>query len=418
MTHSTLLSPVDAASGSNGFRSPSFTIYSKGYDWGPANHKILMDMGQKVTGEVTSATFAVVGQKAAFGDVPTNIPVVDAHICHADGTPAKEGEYISLELYVHPSNLLCYPYTFQLSTFLNVKDQVQYTITLNDSLADASLAGFLLKSDASTKTVFEGIEGFVEKDFSYNDTAYGEIHLKYALYTPHPAKNRPLIILFHGAGEGGADTSIALLGNKVVSLAMPQIQSYFDGAYILVPQTPDMWMNDGSGAYTKDGTSKYTNAILSMIKEVLASHPDMDPQRVYVGGGSNGGFMTLRMLLSEPGLFAAAFPICEAFASSWISDAQLDILKNIPIWFVHATTDPVVEYTAHTGEVYRRLKEAGHPDLHLTAYETITDQTGQFKTEENAPYMYNGHWSWIPVYNDEVKENGISLFSWLSSHHR
>lgn len=53
--------------------------------------------------------------------------------------------------------------------------------------------------------------------------------------------------------RGGQDTSIAYSGNKVTNLASDRIQEKFGGAYILAPQCPTMWMDDGSGEYTKGG---------------------------------------------------------------------------------------------------------------------------------------------------------------------
>ena len=53
--------------------------------------------------------------------------------------------------------------------------------------------------------------------------------------------------MLHGGGEGGTDPSIALMGNKAFNNASPDIQKYFGGAYVLVPQTPGAWMHDKNG---------------------------------------------------------------------------------------------------------------------------------------------------------------------------
>ena len=62
-------------------------------------------------------------------------------------------------------------------------------------------------------------------------------------------KSRRSVIWLHGAGEGGWDPYIAVLGNKVINIAFPKIQGYFGGAYLFAPQCPTMWMDDGSGQY-------------------------------------------------------------------------------------------------------------------------------------------------------------------------
>ena len=35
-------------------------------------------------------------------------------------------------------------------------------------------------------------------------------------------------------------------------------------------------------------------------------------------------------------------PVCEALADAFISDEDILKLKDLPIWFTHAKTDPVV----------------------------------------------------------------------------
>ena len=99
---------------------------------------------------------------------------------------------------------------------------------------------------------------------------YISLYDTWSSYTPEAAKNdgkkNALIIWLHGAGEGGTDPRVALLGNKVVNLATDTVQQYFDGgAYVLAAQCPTMWMDNGSGQYTSDGTPKYTAALLSLI---------------------------------------------------------------------------------------------------------------------------------------------------------
>ena len=59
----------------------------------------------------------------------------------------------------------------------------------------------------------------------------GDVTLTYASYEPWSLKGdgtaNPLIIWLHGGGEGGIDVSVTLLGNEVVSLKRPEIQSHF-----------------------------------------------------------------------------------------------------------------------------------------------------------------------------------------------
>ena len=86
----------------------------------------------------------------------------------------------------------------------------------------------------------------------------------------------PLIIWLHGAGEGGQEPPIAAIGNKVVNLISPKVQKIFGGkTYLLAPQAPTMWMDDGSGEYTKDGSSKYTEVLDALIGAFVDAHPQI-----------------------------------------------------------------------------------------------------------------------------------------------
>ena len=136
---------------------------------------------------------------------------------------------------------------------------------LNKDSANVSMTATTAKDKVGNKTL-------ISDDFdlsgvsSYKDDKYGDITLHYASYAPkEDNKKNPLVIWLHGAGEGGTDPTIAITGNKVVNLATDKMQNIFNGAYILAPQSDTMWMNDGTGSYTKDGTSKYTKALMNLI---------------------------------------------------------------------------------------------------------------------------------------------------------
>ena len=71
----------------------------------------------------------------------------------------------------------------------------------------------------------------------------------------------------------------------------------------------------------------------------MAANPAIDTDRIYIGGCSNGGYMTMEMVITYPDYFAAAYPICEAYADNAITDEQLERVKNLPIWFIYAEDD-------------------------------------------------------------------------------
>ena len=150
-----------------------------------------------------------------------------------------------------------------------------------------------------------------------------EVSLAMAAYEPDSlagGDKNPLIIWLHGQGEGGSDPDIAILGNEVAALAMDPIQSYFTagdvhGAYVLVPQCKTYWMDEGDGTNGEGcGVSRYTEILKDTIDFYLQENPDVDANRIYIGGCSNGGYMTINMLINYPDMFAAAYPLCEAYS--------------------------------------------------------------------------------------------------------
>ena len=76
------------------------------------------------------------------------------------------------------------------------------------------------------------------------------------------------------------------------------------------------------------------------------------------------------------------------FQVSMISDEDILKLKDLPIWFTHAKTDPVVVPDDFVVPTYERLAK-------------VLDHTGTQKNADGTPFEYIGHWSWIPMLNDE-----------------
>ena len=285
--------------------------------------------------------------------------------------------------------------------------------------------------DALTGLVFDtpaGVFNPKAERFLPGVSTYPALPIRYGYFVPQRLDGKkPLIVFLHGAGEGGQDLPIAWSGNKVTAFTEEEIQKKFGGAFVLVPQCDTMWLDDGSGKYGDSGKSMYTEALKALIDEFIRRFSAViDAGRVYIGGDSNGGFMTMRMLMSYPKAFAAAFPICEAMLDKRISEADIRNLKDIPIWFTHAKNDPVVKPDDYVVPTYRRLIAAGAKNCHFTYWDKIVDIHAGFKDEKGNPYEYMGHFSWIPVFNDDcrldfdgnpVRLNGrdVTLLDWLSA---
>ena len=234
----------------------------------------------------------------------------------------------------------------------------------------------------------------------------GDETLTYAAYEPWSlrgdGKQNPLVIWLHGGGEGGVDVSITLLGNEVVSLIRPQIQSHFtteggsNGAYVLSIQCPTMWMNAANGSFSRgDYPSLYADVLKACIDNYVDQHPDVDRNRIYLGGCSNGGFMTMHMLIRHPKYFAAAYPTCEAYMDCYISDSQIKTLSEENIWIVQSFDDTTVDPQQHCIPTFQRLVKVGAKNVWMSMFENVEgmDTPGQ---------KLFGHFSWCYLFNDAV----------------
>ena len=217
-------------------------------------------------------------------------------------------------------------------------------------------------------------------------------------------KKHPLIIWFHGNGEGGYkdyrnNVSQKLANRGAVAFAEDKTQKIFGGAYVVAPQADDTWYNN----YTKG----YIKSVKAMIDE-FASENNVDKNRIYVFGASAGGYMSFRMMIEYPDYFAAfstsAAALDKAATSGGVATTTQDLMKirNKPLWMVHAQNDPTISYENTSKRVYDVLSKYG---AILSSYPNV--KIGE--TE------YNGHWSWIySLRNMPVNDKGEHLFEWMA----
>lgn len=348
--------------------------------------------------------------------------VTDAYPSTVDGGRTDEGEFVTLELKKSPfgitSRIASSKGLYGMNEF--VVNDFRITQTADIPAEGETLTGFVF--DRCAGDTMKQTEGFLHGISSYADEP-----LQYGYFVPQTGGGkRPLLIWLHGGGEGGQDPAIAYAGNKVVNLASDEMQAKFGGAFVLAPQTPTFWLDDGSGMYGRSGKTKYGKALKALIDEFIARNDAaIDTSRIYIGGCSNGGFMTMRMVLDYPDFFAAAYPVCEALYDETISDAELKAIVHMPIWFVHAKDDEIVKPDETAVPTYERLIRAGANNVHFTLYDNVVDLHGVFTEETEEPYAYNGHFTWIYALNDDcrldydgepvtVDGEEVSLMAWLA----
>ncbi len=368
-----------------------YTIVVEGFDWGAAASKVILSLEDSIS-NANGKNYEVdvkrntTCRKLSPEEANGKSKVLFAYVSDEKGQRVSKGNHLTLVLYVSPIETINSPIIYfggNPNPDCDGNRWVDFHLTITDKKNNQVW-------NKEKNRIMPLIDEF---DLSGRFTSKG-INLTYADYSPpHSEKKSPLIIWLHGAGEGGTDPSIALLANRAANYASPEIQAYFGGAFVLVPQTPTFWMDNGFGVYTTgEVNDKYNESLMELIKDYVDKHPQIDKDRIYVGGCSNGGYMTLKLLLLHPEYFAAGFPSALAYQARHITNEQIQSIKDIPIWFIHSKDDPVclAEYTVVP--VYKKLIDANAKNVHLSLFDHVVDITNLFGGND---FHYHGHLSWI-----------------------
>ncbi len=396
-----------------------YTLHVEGFDWGPAVNKVTLPFEKPVSAAIASEFSVFAHRKSPQGEIPTDQSygkreVTIAYISDEKGNRMASGNHITLVLAVGP--------------MLSIGSPIQYMRINNQGRniwIDYQLTIFHNKSNLiwqkEAKRIMPQLDLFnLKGQFKYND----QLTMSYASFEPKNKTGKsPLIIWLHGGGEGGFDPTIPLIGNKAVNYASTEIQSIFEGAYVLSPQCPGAWMHNTKMEMTGGRENDiYNEGLMALIKNYVQLNPGIDPNRIYVGGCSNGGYMALKLILNQPDYFAAGYISALAYQSQYISDQAIQSIKHVPIWFVHAKDDSVTVAANTVVPVYNRLKAAGAKNIYFTFYDHVNDITSFYGGEG---FRYNGHWSWIYLHENKcrtdvdgslVKIGGrpVNIMEWLS----
>ena len=408
-------------------KAVSFELFVGSYAGGPAIEKAVLHFEDAIAAsELTDDLFAVSYTGQGWGGPQTMVLGQGSgqtiYLSDADGNKvsASSANYVTIEYTVSYGqwsfNGNLSPFTYQTVNTWN--DSTIYSVDIGDGLTlEIGGTAYTTLSDVTAPTEWV-VPDLAVWDLTGTHTE-GDITLTYGSYGTEEMKNdgvkNPLIIWLHGAGEGGTDPSVAILGNQVTNLAKDVVQKYFitdtvKGAYVLTPQTPTMWMDGGDGQYSNEvGSQYYVSALKGLIDAYIEENGDIDMSRIYVGGCSNGGFMTVNMIFNFPDFFAAAYPVCEAYPTGDVSDEKVEAIKDLPIWFTHSANDntvsiynkeggswtapatPTTPQDAYTNNLYIRLINAGAENVYYSLFESVNVDG----------VNYDGHWSWIYTLRDE-----------------
>lgn len=171
-------------------------------------------------------------------------------------------------------------------------------------------------------------------------------------------KNKPLFILFHGAGALGNDNIKQLFDNVPLYRQLKN-----EDCNILLPQAP-FGSNRGYGS-----VKRYIKSVKKLIDELPI---DFDTSRIYIAGTSFGGFCVWHLAYLYPDCFAAAVPVMGGLSFDYdFEKYDARTLAKTPFWVAHAADDTNVKidsddyFVAELEKLgadvkYTRLDKGGH----------------------------------------------------------
>lgn len=419
--------------------------YVEADDWGPVVSRSVVHFDRRIdAASVAAGDFVVSETKLGYvdmttfemGEVSSPRTVTDAYVSDETGERSEtDSEYVTVCMATSPMEGGAFVYSLeQGSNDWTSPYRLDLAIADGESLTSEGAEITDIEVVPDVELAGDGKICPAEDGWNTGDsyTCENGMTFSYAEYAPEEDDGtNALVIWLHGGGECGTDPQIALLANKVTALSGDEFQTLMGGAYVLVPQClpGTHWCADSEGDVVAEvqtygaAESRYTGPLFELIDSYVASNHDIDASRILIGGCSAGGYMTMAQLFEHPDYYAAAFTASEAYYSAYITDDMIESIKDVPIWFTNAATDSIDPALA-TNAIYDRLVAAGAPDVHHSYFDDVHDTSGRFfgttdnamalGDDENTPYEYNGHFSWIYFDNNECfDENGLNEWEWL-----
>ncbi len=231
----------------------------------------------------------------------------------------------------------------------------------------------------------------------------------------------PVVVWLHGMGNGGRDGE-QVEKSDIALWAREDYQSRFKksgGAFIFAPRSleeKELYWDDCL-------IYPLRAAIDSFIEE---NRENVDVSRIYVGGYSMGGKMTFKMAVAYPEMFAAAFPICPAWAPGEDATAKI---SDMPVWLTSGVRDNLVNYYAMVMPAWKNvLAQTNVPEscrfstLSITAYAngipTLSPHHSWYAVTSDMFSSRNGDYPFMKTVDGNGKKVELTypdgMISWLS----
>jgi len=137
-----------------------------------------------------------------------------------------------------------------------------------------------------------------------------------------PGEKYPTLLLLHGAGSRGTDISVIRKSSGIINAEKMDIK--------LRIYAPQCYANTWFEIFEQ----------LTAFAEFVKNEPNTDQSRLYLSGGSMGGYTAWQLGMTRPEMFAALVPICGG--GMYWNAARL---KDLPVWAFHGALDKTVYVT-------------------------------------------------------------------------
>ena len=171
---------------------------------------------------------------------------------------------------------------------------------------------------------------------------------------PGQAASAPLLLYLHGAGEVGGDTVQQLCKSG------PWTKALYDPKNAYRSDTAAALRHFHVLAFHLQEGDWDGAALDAELVAYLAAHPATDRGRLFLTGVSRGGRGVLRLAIQRlraGRLVTAVAAFCPAGGAAEYSDADLVLLRQVPIYFFHCPEDESVPFEG-TAMLHRRIGSA------------------------------------------------------------
>lgn len=284
---------------------------------------------------------------------------------------------------------------------------------------------FLMAVPAFATSIEEGTDVLSEEFIFAEGPKVDGYSIDYRYFSPvneDDTAKYPLVVWLHGMGDGAKDGKQVSASN-ISYWASDEFQARFTngGAFILAARSRE------------ELGHCWTNTMIEPLKAAIdefisKNSANIDISRIYVGGYSMGGKMTLKMAIAYPEMFAAAFPICPAWSPS---EELLSHIADMPVWLTSGKPDPLVNYFFSVSKTWEKLtyvtnnpEEIRFSTLKRVCYEdgkrTMSSHHSWFAVNHDMFSDTNGAYPYMSTENGKGEEIILTfpegMISWLCAH--